>query len=84
MQRHICHVHACLDVTCGNDRDILRATAETRGWNGNWNKSQHRKLTLEKKFLPPLLQLVTGSLLAIQELTPGKKKKRKKEKEKKG
>ena len=27
-----------------------------RVWNGYRNKSQHRKLTLEKKFLPPLLQ----------------------------
>ena len=26
------------------------------GWNGYQNKSQHRKLTLEKKILPPLLQ----------------------------
>ena len=25
------------------------------GWNGYWNKSQHRKLTLEKKILLPLL-----------------------------
>ena len=27
-----------------------------RGWNGYRNKSQHRKLTLEKKIFPPLLQ----------------------------
>ena len=27
----------------------------TRGWNGHWIKSRHTKLTLEKKFLPPLL-----------------------------
>ena len=39
-----------------NDRDLLRATAVTRGWNGYRNKSQHRKLTLENKILPPLLQ----------------------------
>ena len=26
-----------------NDRDPLRATAVTRGWNGYGNKSQHRK-----------------------------------------
>ena len=37
-----------------NDRDLLRATAVTRGWNGYRNKSQHRKLTLEKNILPPL------------------------------
>ena len=54
-------VHACLAVTCHlrfwqNDRDLLRATAVTQGWNGYRNKSQHRKLTLEKKILPPLLQ----------------------------
>ena len=34
---------------------LLRAIAVTWGWNGHWNKSQHRKLTLEKKILPPLL-----------------------------
>ena len=39
-----------------NDRGLLRATAVTREWNGYRNKSQHRKLTLEKKNLPPLLQ----------------------------
>ena len=61
MQSHICKVYACLAVTCHlhfwqNDRDLLRATAVTRGWNWYLNKSQHRKLTLEKKILPPLLQ----------------------------
>ena len=61
MQSHICKVYACLAVTCHlhfwqNDRDLLRATAVTRGWNGYWNKSQYRKLTLEKKILPSLLQ----------------------------
>ena len=35
---------------------LLRATAVTRGWNGYRNKSQNRKLTLEKKILPPFLQ----------------------------
>ena len=54
-------MYACLAVTCHlrfwqNDRGLLRATAVTRGWNGYRNKSQHRKLTLEKKILPPLLQ----------------------------
>ena len=39
-----------------NDRDLLRATAVTRGWNGYRNKSQHRKMILEKKILPPLQQ----------------------------
>ena len=32
-----------------NDRDLLRATAITRGWNGYRSNSLHRKLTLEKK-----------------------------------
>ena len=46
-------MRACLAVTCHlhfwqNDRDLLRATAVTRGWNGDRNKSQHRQLTLEK------------------------------------
>ena len=61
MQGHIHKAHAYLAVTCHlhfwqNDRDLLHATAVTRGWNGYRNKSQHRKLTLEKKILPPLLQ----------------------------
>ena len=60
MQIHIRKVYACLAVTCHlhfwqNDRDDLCATAVTRGWNGHRNKSQHRKLTLEKKILQPLL-----------------------------
>ena len=61
MQSHIRKVYASIAVTCHlhfwrNDRGLLRATAVTRGWNGYRNKSQHRKLTLEKKILPPLLQ----------------------------
>ena len=61
IQSHIGTVYACLPVTFHlhlwqNDRDLLRATAVTRGWNGYPNKSHHRKLTLEKKTLPPLLQ----------------------------
>ena len=61
MQSHIRKVYACLAVTCHlhfwqNDRGLLRATAVTRGWNGYRNKSQHRKLTREKKILPSLLQ----------------------------
>ena len=39
-----------------NDRDLLRATAVTRGWSEYQNKSQHRKSTLEEKILPPFLQ----------------------------
>ena len=58
---HIRKVYACLAVTCHlhfwqNDRDFLRATVVTRGWNGYRNKSQHRKSTLEKKVLPPFQQ----------------------------
>ena len=54
-------MYACLAVTCHlhfwqNDRDFLRATLVTRGWNEYWNKSQHRKSTLEKKILPPFQQ----------------------------
>ena len=61
MQSHIRKVYACLAVTCHlhfwqNDRDLLRATAVTWGWNRHWNKSQHRKSTLEKKILPLLQQ----------------------------
>ena len=44
-------MYACLAVTCHlhfwqNDRDFLRATVVTRGWNGYRNKSQHRKKPL--------------------------------------
>ena len=44
MQSHIRKVYACLAVTCHlhfwqNDRDLLRATVVTRGWNGYRNKS---------------------------------------------
>ena len=54
MQSHIRKVYACLAVACHlhfwqHDRGLLRATAVTRGWNGYRNKSQHIKLTLEKK-----------------------------------
>ncbi len=38
-----CHLHFWQ-----SDWGLLRATAVTRGWNGYRNKSQHRKLTLEK------------------------------------
>ena len=61
MQSHIRKVYACLAVTCHlhfwqNDQDLLHATAVTHGWNDYRNKSQHRKLTLEKKILLLLLQ----------------------------
>ena len=59
--KHICKVHAYLAVTCHlyiwpNDWDLLCATVVTQGWNRYCNKSQQRKLTLEKKILPPFLQ----------------------------
>ena len=52
-------MHVCLAVTCHlhfwqNDRDLSRDTAVTRGRNRYRSKNQHRKLTLEKKILPPL------------------------------
>ena len=58
MQSHIRKVDAGLAVSCHlhfwqNDRDLFGVT---QGWNGYQNKSQHRKSTTEKKFLPPLLQ----------------------------
>ena len=57
MQSHIHKVHACLAVTCHlhvwqNNRDLSHATLVKRGWDGYPNKSQHRKLTLDKKILP--------------------------------
>ena len=53
-------VYACVDVASHlhflwNDRGLLRATAVTQGVEQTPNKSQHTKLTLEKKILPPLL-----------------------------
>ena len=60
IQSHVGRVYVCLAVTCHphfwqNGRDLLRATAIIREWNGYRNKSQHRKLTLEKKIIPSLL-----------------------------
>ena len=54
-------MHVCLAVTSPlhfwqNDQDLLCATAVTCRWNEYQNKSQHRKLTLEKKIILPLLQ----------------------------
>ena len=45
IQSHIRQVYVCLSVTCHlhfwqNDRDLLRAIAVTRGWNGYRNRSQ--------------------------------------------
>ena len=53
-------VYACLVVTrhlrfWQNNRDLLRATAVTRGMEQTPSKSQHTKSTLEKKIVPPLL-----------------------------
>ena len=55
MQSQLRKVYACLAVTCHprfwqKDRGLLCATVVTRGWNRYRNKSQHRKLTLEKEF----------------------------------
>ena len=57
---YICSMHVCLIVPCHlhfwqDDQDLLCATAVMWGWNGYRNKSQHRKLTLEKKILLLLL-----------------------------
>ena len=65
---HIVRGHAYLAVTCHlhfwqNDRDLLRATTVTLWWNGYRNKSQHRKLTLEKKIFPPLLRRLEPATL---------------------
>ena len=40
-----CHLHFWQ-----NDRDFLRATVVTRGWNGYRNKSQHRSRPWRRKF----------------------------------
>ena len=71
MQSHIRKLHLCLTVTCHlhfwqNDRYLLYATAATQGWNGYRNKSQHRKLTLDKKILPPFLQVFEPTIFQSQ------------------
>ena len=43
--------------------DLLRATAVTRRWNEHRNKSQHRKLTLEKKILQLFLHALEPGTL---------------------
>ena len=58
---HKRRVHVCLAVACHlnfwqNDQYLLRATAVTSGWLGYRSKSRHRKLTLEKSVLPPILR----------------------------
>ena len=61
IRSRMCSVHVCFIVTCPlhfrpNDRDLLRTTAVTRGWNGYRNKSQHtQKMTQEKKILLSVL-----------------------------
>ena len=53
-------MYAWLAVTCHlyfwqNDRDLLRATAATRGWNGYRNESA-QKVDPGEEILPPLQQ----------------------------
>ena len=55
-------MHVCLAVTCHlhfrqNDRDLLRASAVHNTEVERIPKitSQHRKLTMKKKILPPLM-----------------------------
>ena len=60
MQSCIHKVHVYLAVTCQlhfwqNDRGLLCATVITWEWNRFLSKTQHRKLTLEKKILPHLI-----------------------------
>ena len=49
MQSHICGMHVSLAVTCHlhfgqSDRDLLRATAVRRGWNGYRNNKSAQKV----------------------------------------
>ena len=54
-----CHLHFWQ-----NDLDLLRVTAVAWGKNRYPNENQHRKLTLKKKILPPiLLEFQTQDLL---------------------
>ena len=59
-EKNILRVCVCLAVSCylhfwQNDQDLLCATTVTWGWNGHWNKNQHRKLAPENKIPSPLL-----------------------------
>ena len=70
MQHHACTVPVCLAVTCHphfwqNDQDLLCATAVLWGRNGVLNESQHKKLTLEKKILLPLLFGIKSDALQL-------------------
>ena len=71
IQSRMRKVQSCLAVTCHqhfwqNDRDLLHATAVTRERNRYRTKSQHRKLALEKKLLPPLLVTFAGRTLCLR------------------
>ena len=60
IRSHVRRVHACLAVTCHlhfwqTDLGSFTCFCGNSGWNRYWNKIQHRKMTLEKKILPPLL-----------------------------
>ena len=66
----------CFAVTCyahfwQNDQDLLCAISLARGWNVHWSKSQHRKLTMEKKILLPLLKTFQSQICcSTTELSP--------------
>ena len=73
---HIRKVYACLAVTCHlhfwqNDRDFLRATVVTRGWNGYRNKNQHRKSTLYNVIDDRLYSAILRSLEQTHALACG-------------
>ena len=73
MQSHICRVHVYLAVTCHlhfwqKDQDLFIATGSTavkRGSNRYQNKSQHKKLTIEKKILQLFLSVVCPRSLPV-------------------
>ena len=61
MQSYIRKVYACLAVTCHlhfcqNDRDLLRATAVKRGWNGYQKLESSQKVDPGEENFPPHLQ----------------------------
>ena len=60
MQSHIRKVYGCLAVTCQlhfwqNDRDLLRATAVTQGWDEYRNKSLAGNRTRDLSITSPAL-----------------------------
>ena len=66
--RYVCFAVTCYAHFWQNDQHPLCAIALARRWNVYWSNSQHRKLTLEKKILLPLLPGLKPHDLSITNL----------------